>query len=163
MISILNLVPVNVFKIWMRTYVDSIVSLAILKSTQTLFWISLQQRREEKLCWLFKIWFHWNLYMNDASQHFVSIFVIVWRSSRQHFVEKSTQAPPIALHGVAFSIDDFWCQVLRSSTKGMRLGLVAEACLGEAEIGDAYVSSKIKQDIFRLKITVDDTLFVKIS
>ena len=72
----------------MRAYVYGIVSLAILMSTQTLLNISLKQTRKELLSWLFKIWFHWNLNVNDASQHFVSIFVIVWRPSGKHFVKQ---------------------------------------------------------------------------
>jgi len=70
----------------MRAYVYCVVSEALLMSTQTLFNISFEQLREKFLCWLFKIWFHWNLNVNDAPQHFVSILVIMRRPSSEHFV-----------------------------------------------------------------------------
>lgn len=46
----------------------------------------------------------------------ISIFELEWRVTCNHLVDEATKTPPVNTLVMALPVDDFWCQVLRSST-----------------------------------------------
>jgi hypothetical protein len=65
-----------------------------------------------------------------------------------HFVDNTSEAPPIYCFIVALLLDDFWRQIFRRAADGHCLFIFEVERAGEAEIGDLDVTGLIKEDVF---------------
>ena len=106
----------------------------------------------------FLIWEVYGLLL-DKLIHFGVILCtsVEGRESHNHLVCQDTQGPPIYRERVTLLGQDFWCQIVRSSTERCCFGISFEN-FSESEISETNVSILVHEDILRFQISVDDFL-----
>ena len=119
-----DLVPIYVSEKWM-----SLNLFGIWKRTKSLFRISLQKFAEKVTSIGLEIWSHWNRLFDDISKHLLSISVVMWRSTAQHFVKESAKTPPIGTSSMSSTFDNFWSEILWGTTETVGLIIFANILL----------------------------------
>mmetsp|Transcript_20329 Transcript_20329/g.54308 ORF Transcript_20329/g.54308 Transcript_20329/m.54308 type:complete len:213 (+) Transcript_20329:282-920(+) len=85
---------------------------------------------------------------------------IPWRLSAEKLTSEHAQSPPVNLWAVIVrKINDFWCHVLRSAHKGVRL---AQHEPGKAHVAQLDAPFPVQQHILKLQVSVGDVAFVEI-
>lgn len=79
-----------------------------------------------------------------------------------HFVGQDSQRPPVGSLVVSSSFQNLGGQVLRSSAKGLG-SLAISDNFGHTEVSQADISIIVHQDVFQLKVAVDEILRVEMS
>lgn len=108
----------------------------------------------------------WEVYglLLDQLVHFGVILrarVEGWEPNN-HLIGEDTEGPPIDWEGVTTLHEDLWSQVVWSTAEGVGLSVSFEH-LGKSEISQTDVSILVHQDIFWLKISVDDLFAVEMT
>lgn len=99
-----------------------------------------------------------NLYMlevgvrvYDLLEQFHSVVALKWRESRQHFMNKAAQAPPVDLNPMPLFSYDLGGQVFGSAAHSLRLLLVAFQYFGESEVRELDVARFVYDDVLGLE------------
>jgi hypothetical protein len=148
------------------SYVLSIVValIVIFESSNSLLRISVQQHFEDRLSIWAKIRFDRNFFLNDIPDHLLLVVpIIMWRSPTKHFIHQGSETPPVHLKTMTFSKDNFWCQVLRSSTEWKCLLIWLKPMLRKSKICDSNMPFRIEQDIFWFEIPIYDSVLVEVA
>jgi len=103
----------------------------------------------------------YNLAFPNQDSKSVVVSVHERRSPGHHFINKDPERPPVDCKAVAFHVQNFWRQILSSSTKRLGILIWLEE-LGQPEICQFNVSLLIHQNVFRFQIPVDNLISVKI-
>jgi hypothetical protein len=75
------------------------------------------------------------------------VFVVEWRKTGDHFVDKASQAPPVHFCAVPLLANDFRCEVLRSTTDGLGLVVLALKNFGEPKVSQFDVARFVDNDV----------------
>jgi len=99
--------------------------------------------------------------------HLVHLFVVITlgeegRASHDHFVGQDSDGPPVDGEAVTRVRKDLRGQIVGCSAEGVGLLTVLKN-LSQSEISEAEVTILIHQDVFRLKIAVNNFLVVEVS
>lgn len=80
----------------------------------------------------------------------------MWRSTREHFVDKSTQTPPVNRFVMPLPCNDFWRQILWRAAEGKGLSVLCiDPLLRKAEICYLNVPRAVKDNVFRFQISIN--------
>lgn len=66
--------------------------------------------------------------------HLVLVWIVKWRNSNDHLVNKNAKCPPVERFVVSRAHNHLWRQILRRATEGVRLLTVLLHDLGEAKV-----------------------------
>lgn len=98
--------------------------------------------------------------------------IIERRQSGHHLVEENTKSPPVdglvcrkstltedqvaskANLTITLCIENFWCKILWRSTESIRPVAILHVELAETEVTQCDMSVIVKQDVFRLEVTI---------
>lgn len=81
--------------------------------------------------------------------HSLHIGIVERRQARQHLEKERAQRPPIDSLSVTLVLENFGCQVLRSTAEGLSAALgtrSGDSALGQTEIGQSNVASLIQPE-----------------
>jgi len=71
------------------------------------------------------------------------------------------QGPPIYSFAMSFSLYYFGGEVLWRAAKGVSVAVANDALLAKTEVRQLHVTICIEEDIFRLQISIDNTVLVE--
>ena len=80
-----------------------------------------------------------------------------------HLVEKHAKTPPVDRKAMTIGSDNFRRQILRRAAEGVRLSISRLLNLTQAKISQLKVSLVVKQHIFRLQVTVNDSIRMQVT
>ena len=84
------------------------------------------------------------------------------RESDDHLVGQDSQGPPVHRERMAALDQNFWSQVVGSSTERISLSVALDD-LSETEISQADIAILVHEDVLWLEITVDDVFLVEMA
>ena len=98
--------------------------------------------------------------LSDSNFH---CLVSKGRKASKHLTDKNSKAPYICLVVVSCSNEDFrggvcWCATVCPDTLSSKISQL----LGEPEVDQFNVTFAIKQDVLRLKVTIDNIFLMKL-
>jgi hypothetical protein len=94
-----------------------------------------------------------------VQMHGVRRLCVKRRVAREHFKHEHAKRVPVDRFVVRLSLDDLWRQVVWCATQ--RPGDVGDE-FGESKICELDVAIRVDEDVFRLKIAIDDVVRVEI-
>ena len=81
----------------------------------------------------------------------------------EHFIYKDTKSPPVYRLIITVTFQDFRCDISCCSYQSISLLFWLREDFRETEIRYQYVSISIQQNVFKLQISIDYSLFVQIT
>ena len=87
----------------------------------------------------------------DRLEQLLAVLRVEGRQAGEHFVNDRSQAPPVDRFSMSLAREDFWGQVLRRAAEGVRVVIVLDVLLREAEVGEFRVAVLVDEHVFRLE------------
>lgn len=97
----------------------------------------------------------------NVFKHNLLIFIIERWDSDNHFEQKRAQAPDVDGEIVALMCENLWSKVTSSSAKRL-VYVLSLRLLGQTKVRQLQISICFHKDVFRLQISVNDILVVKV-
>ena len=130
--------------------------------------VSLKQTSEQISCLWGEARQDLDILLRDLAQDLVAGLVALhgslleWIKTTDHLVCEHTKTPPIDSEAVTVSLDHFRGQVLGSSTESVGHAILRLFDLTQAKISHLDVTLRVEKYVFRLQISIDDTVLVEV-
>ena len=131
-------------------------------SSQTLQWVFVQKtaaqvasgRRQ-------KVILEIRFLILDILVELFTVFIVERRQTNQHFIDNSTERPPVSRLAVALPLKDFRTQVFCGAAQTICVLSSLNVFFAEAEICESNVAVRANQHVLWLQISVENILVVE--
>ena len=100
--------------------------------------------------------------LQNLVEQLLSVSAVKGGNANQHFIDESSQTPPVSRSSMARSCQYFGRQVLRRAAERRRRDVVVDAFLGQAEICEFDVPVRVQQDVLGFEVSIHDAKRVQI-